>query len=85
MWLKARCSRIGRHLFMQFQGNEKDCNSCGLKKRCLRSEIQQTPRQINIALDITDEQKAGVLERMKRMKRKIDSPRGRHIYKPTAR
>ena len=28
-------------------------------------------------LDITQEQKAGILERMKR---KIDSPRGRHIY-----
>ena len=77
MWLKARRARIGHHLFMQFQGYEKDCNSCGLRKRCLRSEAQHTPRQINVTLDITDEQKTGILERMKR---KIDSPRGRHIY-----
>ncbi|MEW8053209.1 MAG: transposase, partial [Candidatus Thiodiazotropha sp.] len=49
----------------------------GLRKRCLRSAAQQTPRQINVALDITQEQKAGILERMKR---KLDSPRGRHIY-----
>jgi transposase len=77
MWLKARRARIGHHLFMQFQGYEKDCNSCGLRKRCLRNESQQTPRQINVTLDITKEQKAGILERMKR---KIDSPRGRHIY-----
>ena len=77
MWLKARRARIGHHLFMQFQGYEKDCNICGLRKRCLRNKDQHTPRQINVALDITDEQKAGILERMKR---KIDSPRGRHIY-----
>ncbi|MEW8073587.1 MAG: IS1182 family transposase [Candidatus Thiodiazotropha sp.] len=77
MWLKARRARIGHHLFMQFQGYGEDCNTCGLRKRCLRSAAQQTPRQINVALDITQEQKAGILERMKR---KLDSPRGRHIY-----
>ena len=77
MWLKAKRAKIGHHWFMQFQGYESDCNSCGLRKRCLRSESQRTPRQINVALDITEEQKAGILERMKR---KIDSPRGRHIY-----
>jgi hypothetical protein len=77
MWLKARRARIGHHLFMQFQGYEKDCSACGLRKRCLRDPNQSTPRQINIALDITKEQKAGIIERMKR---KIDSPQGRHIY-----
>jgi hypothetical protein len=77
MWLKARRARINHHLFMQFQGYEKDCKGCGLRKRCLRSEAQHTPRQINVALDITKEKKAGILERMKR---KIDSPRGRYIY-----
>nr|WP_273440640.1 IS1182 family transposase [Sedimenticola selenatireducens] len=77
MWLKARRARIGHHLFMQFQGYEHDCNDCGLRKRCLRNPNQPTPRQINVALDITQEQKAGIIERMKR---KIDSPKGRHIY-----
>jgi transposase len=77
MWLKARRARIGHHLFMQFQGYEKDCNRCGLRRRCLRTPNQHTPRQINVALDITEEQKAGIIERMKR---KIDSPKGRHIY-----
>jgi C4-type Zn-finger protein len=62
---------------MQFQGYEKDCDNCGLRKRCLRNEHQQTPRQINVALDTTEEHKAGIIERMKR---KIDSPEGRHIY-----
>lgn len=77
LWLKARRARIGHHLFMQFQAYEKDCMNCGLRKRCLKSEKQRTPRQVNVALDITQEQKAGIIERMKR---KIDSAQGRHIY-----
>jgi transposase len=76
-WLKARRARIGHHLFMQFQGYERDCNSCGLRKRCLRDASQRTPRQINVTLDITQERKAEIIERMKR---KIDSPQGQHIY-----
>ncbi len=77
MWLKARRARIGHHLFMQFQAYEKDCLNCGLRKRCLRDENQHTPRQINVTLDITQEQKGSIIERMKR---KIDSPWGRYIY-----
>jgi transposase len=77
MWLKSRKARIGHHLFMQFQAYEKDCEACGLRNRCLKKETQHTPRQINVALDIIQEQKAGIIERMKR---KIDSPIGRHIY-----
>jgi hypothetical protein len=77
MWLKAKRARIGHHWFMQFQAYESDCAHCGLRKRCLRNEHQQTPRQINVALDITEERKVGVIERMKR---KIDSVKGRYIY-----
>ena len=77
MWLKAKNAKIGQHLFMQFQGYEKDCANCGLRKRCLRSPQQRTPRQINVKLDITEEQKTGIIERMKE---KIDSTIGRHIY-----
>ncbi len=77
LWLKARRARIGHHWFMQFQAYENDCANCGMRKRCLRNEQQKTPRQINVALDITAERKAGVIERMKR---KIDSLKGRHIY-----
>lgn len=77
MWLKAERARIGHHLFMQFQAREKDCRGCGRRRRCLKNPNQPTPRQLHVALDITDEQKAGVIERMKR---KIDSPRGRHVY-----
>ncbi len=54
MWLKAKEARTGHHLFMQFQGYEKDCGSCGLRKRCLRSPQQRTPRLINVTLDIAE-------------------------------
>jgi transposase len=77
MWLKAKKARIGHHLFMQFQARERGCAACHLRKRCLKNPNQKTPRQINIALDITQEQKEGVIEQMKR---KIDSSLGRHIY-----
>jgi transposase len=77
LWLKAAKACIGHHLFMQFQGHEDACAGCGLRKRCLRSEKQKTPRQVNVKLDITAEQKAGVIERMKH---KIDSAFGRHVY-----
>jgi transposase len=77
MWLKAKRAKIGHHWFMQFQAYENDCASCGMRKRCLRNEHQRTPRQINVALGITKEQKASVIERMKR---KIDSVKGRYIY-----
>jgi len=77
LWLKAKRARIGHHIFMQFQAYEKDCQRCSLRKRCLKNERQRTPRQVNVALDTTQEQKAGVIERMKR---KIDSAVGRHVY-----
>lgn len=77
LYLKARRARIGNHLFMQFQAREMDCVNCTLRKRCLKSEQQRTPRQVNVLLDTTQETKMGVIERMKR---KIDSLQGRHIY-----
>lgn len=77
LWLRAERARIGQHVFMQFQAHKKDCENCGLRSQCLRNEQQRSPRQINVALDTTQERKTGVIERMKR---KIDSPQGRAIY-----
>ncbi len=51
--------------------------SADAQPHCLRSEKQETPRQANVKLDVTAEQKAGVIERMKH---KIDSAFGRHVY-----
>jgi hypothetical protein len=74
MWLRCERAKIGRYLFMQFQAHKADCEGCALRKRCLRSESQKTPRLANIRIGKTE---TSVLQRMKR---KIDSARGRHIY-----
>jgi uncharacterized protein (UPF0179 family) len=50
---------------MQFQGYEKTCDDCSLRKRCLRKKQQTTPRQINVKLSHTEESKDDALERMK--------------------
>ena len=78
MWLQCAQTRIGNGLFMKLQGNETDCRDCHLRKRCLRSEHQKTPRQFAVKLGNTREhQQTSLIEKMKH---KIDSTRGRHIY-----
>ena len=77
MWLRCERARIGNYWFMQFQAHKADCEACPERSRCLRSEMQKTPRLVNIQLDKTKEKKASALERMKQ---KIDSDYGRYIY-----
>ena len=78
MWLQCQETRIGNSLFMKFQGYENDCRNCHLRKRCLRSEQQKSPRQFAVKLGHTQEhQQTSLIEKMKR---KIDSAMGRHIY-----
>jgi len=77
MWLKAEKAKIDRSYFMSFQGYEKTCGDCSLRKRCLRKVSQTTPRQLNVKLSATEESKNDALERMRE---KIDSEQGRHIY-----
>lgn len=74
MWLKCSRARIGRYLFLQFQAHKADCEGCELRKKCLRTETQKTPRLVNIRVNKTE---AGLLDQMRS---KIDSVRGRHIY-----
>jgi transposase len=78
MWLRCARVKINKNEFMQFQARESDCNECELRSRCLRSNTQRAKsRQVNVRLDMTREGKTRSLERMKQ---KIDSFRGRHIY-----
>lgn len=74
MWLKCSRARIGRYLFLQFQAHKADCEGCGLRRNCLRTETQKTPRLVNIRVDKTG---TSLLDQMRS---KIDSVRGRHIY-----
>lgn len=77
MWLQCARAKIKGYLFMQFQAHKADCESCTLRSQCLRSENQATPRHVNIQYERTKEKPQSALERMKR---KIDSPKGRHVY-----
>ena len=75
--LKCAQARITSNIFMQFIGNKEDCDHCRLRAKCLRSTKQQGGRQVNVKIGSIEKQKSGPLERMKQ---KIDSTIGRHIY-----
>jgi len=79
LWLKCARARIGDHIFMQFMGHQADCDACELRGNCLRSAGQKGSRQVNVLLETLpkSERKNGPLERMRE---KIDSALGRHIY-----
>lgn len=79
LWLKCERAKIGDRLFMQFMGRQDDCNACELRSQCLRSVKQKGARQVNVLLKTLeqDKPKSGPIERMKQ---KIDSELGRHIY-----
>lgn len=77
MWLQCARAEIQGYLFMQFQAHKADCEGCSLRSQCLRSENQVTPRHVNIQYNRSKEKTQSALERMKR---KIDSTKGRHVY-----
>jgi transposase len=79
LWLKCARARIGDHIFMQFMGHQGDCDACELRGKCLRSASQKGARQVNVLLETLpkSERKNGPLARMRE---KIDSTLGRHIY-----
>ena len=77
LWLKTATAKINDGEFMQFQAYEADCSTCHLKTQCLRQVDQKTPRQVNIKVGSTDKKKSSLVEKMKQ---KIDSDKGRHIY-----
>jgi transposase len=74
MWLQCSRARTGRYLFLQFKARKADCEGCELRKSCLRTETQKTPRLVNIRVE-----KAGT-KLLDQMRSKIDSVRGRYIY-----
>lgn len=77
MWLKSAEAKIGSNIFMQFQGYQESCEGCLQRAECLRSISQKSARQVNIRIGSVAPQKRGLLERMRQ---KIDSSLGRHIY-----
>ena len=78
MWLRCARVKINQAEYMQFQARESDCNVCELRSRCLRSDTQRAKsRQVNIPLRKRRQEPSSAPEKMKR---KIDSVWGRHIY-----
>ena len=77
MWLKCDRAEITGRIFMQFQAHQADCDSCQQRAKCLRSPKQKGARQVNILLEVLPKTKDSPLVRMKE---KIDSVLGRHIY-----
>lgn len=77
MWLKCERAKITGRIFMQFQAHQADCDGCQLRGQCLRSVKQKGARQVNILLETLPKVANGPLARMKA---KIDSVMGRHIY-----
>ena len=77
LWLKNAKAKITSNIFMQFQGHKEDCANCTLRDKCLRSIKQKGARQVNVKIGSIDNKKSGALVRMKQ---KIDSTLGRHIY-----
>lgn len=82
MWLRCARGRIGRQLFMQFQGHKGDCEACQLRPRCVRSVAQKSPRLVNFLLEsLPPGPNAPVRENaLTRMRHKIDSTLGRYYY-----
>lgn len=77
LWLKCAKAKIASNIFMQFQGHKVDCEHCSERSKCLRSTTQKGARQVNIKIGNIAQEKSGPLVRMKE---KIDSKLGRHIY-----
>lgn len=77
LWLKCAQAKIANRLFMQFQAHQADCAGCKLRAQCLRSIHQQGARQVNISLKVLPKAENSPISRMRQ---KIDSAMGRHIY-----
>jgi transposase len=77
LWLKCAKAKIDSNIFMQFQGHKENCDHCTERGKCLRSVKQKGARQVNVKIGSIAKVKTGPLERMKQ---KIDSKVGRHIY-----
>ncbi|GAB2582581.1 IS1182 family transposase [Nitrincola alkalisediminis] len=75
MWKRFK-GKIADQDMISFQGYRQNCRDCPLKHQCLRRVSQTDGRQVSFAL--SDRKAApGFIEKMKQ---KIDSPMGRHIY-----
>lgn len=76
MWCSLNNGQRNGKKCTSFQGYRKDCRACPLKAQCLRKPDQKEGRQVTF-FDKSERKAQSYLDRMKT---KIDSPMGRHIY-----
>jgi transposase len=72
----ANCNHNG-HLAVKFQGALRDCGPCTLRDKCLRKPEVTKTRQVSFFYGTTTGATGSYTERMKRA---IDSERGRRLY-----
>ena len=72
----SNCNHNG-HLAVKFQGALRDCGPCTLRDKCLRKPETTKTRQVSFFYGKTPGGKVSYIERMKRA---IDSERGRALY-----
>ena len=72
----SSCNHNG-HLAVKFQGALRDCVPCALRDKCLRKPETTKTRQVSFFYGKTPGGKVSYIERMKRA---IDSERGRALY-----
>jgi transposase len=72
----SNCNHNG-HLAVKFQGALRDCVPCALRDQCLRTPEKTKTRQVCFFRGKAD---SGAQSASERMKRAIDSERGRQLY-----
>ena len=77
MYLKNQHFVVNGHRAVCFQGKLADCRVCALRKQCLKKEDQKTSRQVCF---FDGKAERGAESFTDKMKRKIDSWKGRLIY-----
>lgn len=76
MW-SGGMRKINNDDYIAFSGYLKDCRQCPLQKQCMRKPPAQQGRQVSIRLASPVGQGLSAIQKMKE---KIDSDEGRHIY-----
>jgi phage shock protein A len=76
MW-KSSTRRIDGNDYITFSGYLKDCRSCPLQKQCMQRPVNEHGRQVSKKVGQSTESELTAIDRMKT---KIDSDQGRHIY-----
>jgi len=76
MWSGGKRAIEG-NAYVTFTGYLNTCKDCPLQTQCMRHPVKSCGRQVSIKINHTNPEKLNAIDRMKQ---KIDSDKGRHIY-----